>query len=466
MSFPQSVYFELFIPGSAGTIDELSLTLQIDGQVAQNIDFASGNSIDRRGDDRYVSYTLTFAESSAPKLFDVIHYSWQGRVGGEDISYSGEELYADRNVDWTTASSEDGRIKLVSDRRVVLASEIFSRYDATLGLMQEKTQRTPDLELAFYLNDDLPACPVNADGEPIIEAVANYVLVTIPCDTELLDSVLAASDYQFIQSERNANIESDLIGPLIDAYYLPLWEGVRVPDWFRYGLQTFFLPRGDAGNLAIARQVVRSGGTFRLSDMATIPLTTSLQTDWQAQAHGMVLYLASRHGVNEFFEFARSIGPYQTFEEAYEAIIGDDYEALIPDWEIWLFSDAADMAFGYTPYLETTPTIPPTPTVTPSYVVPTATVTPTSTPFMTDTPRPTRTPVPPTATITPLPAEGFVVRATATSTPIPEPPDGTIEIPGIGALSDIQIIVLAVGGLIALAFVLIAIFSRGPRDNR
>ena len=58
------------------------------------------------------------------------------------------------------------------------------------------------------------------------------------------------------------------------------------------------------------------------------------------------------------------------------------------------------------------------------------------------------------------------MRATATSTPIPEPPDGTIEIPGIGALSDIQIIVLAVGGLIALAFVLIAIFSRGPRDNR
>lgn len=466
MSFPQSVYFELLIPGTAGTVDDLSLTIQVEGRTSQTINFGSDNPIDRRGDDRYASYTLTFTEANSPSLFDVIHYSWQGRVGGEDVSLDDEELYADRIVDWTTASRADGRIKLVSDRRVATASSILSQYDTILSLMQEKTQRTPDLQVAFYLNDDLPTCPLDTDGETIIEAVVDYVLITVPCDTDLVDSVLAESDYQFIKSERNTRIETDLMEPLVDAYYLPLWEGVRVPDWFHYGLQTFFLPRGDAGNLAIARQVVRTGSTLRLSDMVTHPRTATVLADWQAQAHGMVLYLASRHGVDALFNFARSIGPYPSFEEAYEATFGDDYAALVADWEVWLFSDAADMAFGYTPYLETTPTIPPTPTVTPSRVAPTATPTPTATPFMTNTPRPSRTPIPPTATVTPLPAEGFVVRPTATLTPMPTPSADVIEIPGIGALSNIQIVVLAVGAVIALAFVLIALFSRGSRGNR
>ncbi|MCA9893435.1 MAG: hypothetical protein KC615_10655 [Anaerolineae bacterium] len=465
ISFPQGIYFELFIPGTLSTIDELTLTIQIDNQRAQTIVFGRDQQIDRRGEDRYAGYNLSFTEENAPALFDVISYTWQGTVGDQEIAFSGDELYADRIVDWTTASSNNGSINLASDRRIGVASEILSRYDDIIVLMQEKTQRSPRLSLAFYTEDHLPQCPVDSNGEPIIETVVDYVLVTVPCDVDLIDDILSASDYDFILVENDRNGQIDLMGPLVDVHYLPLWEGVSVPDWFRYGLQTFFEPRGDAGNLSIAQQAVRSGTTFRPSEMNSFPVgATILHDEWLAQAHGMVLYLASHYGVDQVFNFARSIGQYQSFQEAYEDTFSDEYAALIPDWEIWLFSEAAELAFGYTPYLESTPTLQPTPTITPSHVVPTPTMTATATPFMTDTPRPTRTPRPPTATLTPLPAEGFVVRPTATNTPTPEPSVLPIE-PMIPGLSNLQLAILCGGGFIALLFIAIALASRGQSNT-
>ena len=58
---------------------------------------------------------------------------------------------------------------------------------------------------------------------------------------------------------------------------------------------------------------------------------------------------------------------------------------------------------------------------------PTVTFTPSKTPNVTRTPRPSVTPIPPTRTITPLPAQSFSVQPTnAPPTPVPEEPASTL----------------------------------------
>ncbi|QPC80542.1 hypothetical protein G4Y79_12545 [Phototrophicus methaneseepsis] len=459
VSFPQSIYFELQIQGTVDDIQALVLTIAQGTPLETAVTFGEEVELGVFVGEIFAGYTWEIPEETPPTLFQKIAYTWQGTVAGEEFEYEGSVLFTDDRYRWALAESDDGRLYIAADEVIVNPASLVARFEPVINLMQANTNQNPTVRVLLHRTDQIPGCALSLEDEPEVVAVVDYQLVTVPCDEARAEAIIEASDYQLVAVDGTFDATEHLLPVLARAYYLPLWQGVSVPAWFNYGLRHFYAPIADSQDLLASRNQTRSGDVLRLSEMNIVPADEASLNQWRAQAHGLVVYIAARYGVDTVFELARRVGDFDDFEAAYEDITGDSLDALVLDWESWLFSDAANLAYGYAPYVGETPTLTATPTITQTPLPPTATMTPSQTPHVTDTPQPTRTPVPPTPTLTPLPAQGFTLRPTATLTPT-SLPDGLQIAEMLPGVSNLQLAILCGGIFIALLFVAVAMLSR------
>jgi len=418
LAFPQSVTFQVEIPGNIETLESLILEIAPETELATVIEFPDQGQIEQFSRSLFATYEWEVPSQPSPMLFSEVPYTWRGVIEGDNFEWRGVLLYADQLRRWSVAVASDVPLMLAADASLNRVEGLIAQYEQVYELLQRETGVVPDVRLVFVPQTRPFGCDINAQGEPVTQGRVEYAIVEVPCDPERVDRILDEGGYEEVRLGTRIVAQRDLLPRLVEAFYEPLWGSESVPNWFEQGLTSFYDPlSGDS--LFLAQQSARTRQIIPLVQMNTVPQGNEAVSRWQAQAHGMVLYIASTFGVDTVFELARTAGRGD-FATVYESVTGQSLEALLPAYEGWLFSPVGEQAFGYVPYLPDTPVPSLTPTYTSTSLPPTPILTSTLTPDYTETPRPTRTLIPPTATLTPLPAQGFVVRSTPVATSVPE----------------------------------------------
>lgn len=455
LAFPHSVTFQAGIPGNINDLESLTLEVAPGTEFATVVEFPDQGQIEQFSRSLFATYEWAIPFQSSPMLFSEIPYTWRGVIEGNGFRWEGVLLYADQLRQWSIAEASSVPLALAADASLGNIAVLIPQYVPVYELLQRETGLQPNVRLIFVPQTNPFGCDINAQGEPVTPGRLEYTIVEVPCDPERVHRLLREDGYEEILLDTRLVAHRDLLPPLVDAFYEPLWQSGTVPNWFKRGLISFYDPfSGDS--LFLAQQSTRTGQVVPLSQMSAIPEETETRLRWQAQAHGMVLYIASSFGVDTVFELARLAGSGE-FAAIYEAVTGQPLDSLLPAYEDWLFSPIGEQAFGYVPYLPDTPVPSLTPTYTSTSPPQSPTLTFTPTPDYTETPRPSRTPIPPTATVTPLPAQSFVVRSTPLPTPVPDTSFFSV------AVDSELIVTILIAVIVVAAAVVLAFWLRGRR---
>ncbi|MCC6802323.1 MAG: hypothetical protein IT319_05530 [Anaerolineae bacterium] len=432
--FPQAIRFTLDIEVPTAEVDltELTLTWDDHDPVVITVDAVQAGRDTETG--AVLEYVWRIPVDDPPPLFADIGYRWtltaaDGSTGTLDDTLT----FRDPRVEWVRLDAGDFHVAAPRAQSVLVES-----LRQVGGLLEQNTGRSLAANLLIYPFD--PGCtPGENPDERIARAPSGFI---VTCDAGITDAVLAG--YQLLLLESGAAAESLVVETLVRDAYAPLWRGGAVPDWFADGLAQFYAPAPKNALLPVVRQASRDRTLLPLDDMQTEQPATL----WHAQSLGMILYIADRIGFQGLFDLAR--GAADDFESAYADALGEPLSALLPAWQQWLFTRAAESVYGMTPYQPPTPTptftptASGTPTATPTPTA-SATATPTITPTLrgvrTVTPPPTRrpsdTPTAPPPTVTPRPPGSL-----PTVTPPPTVLEVVVSQPGVQAGAGVFLLLL------------------------
>lgn len=448
--FPQQLLLSLVIPLPATEVQRTTLTLSIPDAPLQTIRFPADQPYDFAREYVVAAYTYAFPSQPTVPLFSVIRYRWQVEtVTGESAVVTGKISYEDTRVPWRTVSDSKDRITfVVAPNSTLNADSLANSLDSLLDQLQANTGKSETLRFLVYPPDLPPSCPQNDEQQPVYQYVWRNVRQETPCNELFAEQVFRDSGYQVVQTSNPAEFSAELQRGLVQRAYASLSPVMGVPAWFTEAVIQLYLPR-TTDALSLVQQQLRVGKPFTLAQMMERPEANSVA--WQAQADSMLSYLMATAGVEPVLQLARTLSASTPFAEAYQNVFNAPLSTLLPNWASWVYTEAALRASTYSIYAATTPTPLPTLTPSPTRVIPTL-VRPTTAPPMTATPRPTRTLQPPTATVTPLSAQSFIVRDTATPTP------RSVGMAPI-TLNTSQTLVLMVGGVLIVSLLLIAFFT-------
>jgi hypothetical protein len=419
--FPAAVRFTMYVIRPIDEIALMTITLtREDGSVVEVVLDPEEARRDERTFPDY-DYNWLLTATNAPRLFEQIEYRWAvTTVDGEVGSAQGSFQFTDQRVLWEQRTDEGRRIDLAL-RRGFNANRLGQSLDVIYDALSANTGQRPQASLLLYDNAfPPPACVENDDGEWV--AIAQSDGAEFPCaEPQLAQVIIAESGYEVLQSRAYTIPDiQDVVTPyLFQRFYAPLWEGRGVPEWFAYGLMSLYALTPNADLYGAALAAARGGALLPLSQMAVVD--DSDPDLWQAQAYGMVLYMANEIGLPGLFALARSL-EIEAFADAYRASMGAPLSGLIPVLRDWLFTPAAEAAFRVSIYAQATLTPSPTLTFTPfpptrtprplPSVTPTPTITLTRTPRPSATPTPSLTPRPPRSLDTPVPPTAIPTQTT------------------------------------------------------
>ncbi len=428
--FPAAIRFTLNLTIPASEIASATLTLTPDGRdpLVIPVDLASA-VLNPDAPAADLAYLWLIPVDDPPPLFGQIDYSWSltsndGSIGTLSDSF----VFADPRADWVRTVDPTRRFSLTAPRSLALApASLRQVYD----LLRQNTGSSRTYNL--LVGDTSFDCRQRDDGTRFAQGAQSGV--SVDCADGIEAAVFAGYDRLIVPA--GANGETFVIATLVEAAYAPLWQGKSVPAWFAAGLDQFYDPVDKNALLLPVQQAARQRTLYAQTALE------SLHTDalWQAQSYALVLYIVDQIGVSGLVDLARVDA--SDFPAAYEQAVGQPISALFPAISQWIFTRAAESAFGITPYQP--PTAVPTATRTlPPTRFPTVTLTPSLTPTI--TPTPTRTPrgirtyvappsVTPSATLTPPPAT-LTPRppgSLPTPTPIPSALQVAVAQPGVQA---------------------------------
>jgi len=441
--YPMAIRFSFDLTVPANTI--ATMILRIDSDDRAPVFVALDPRTTARSFDEpnaHLSYIWMLPSDNPPGWYDTIRTRWTVRlVDGRQAVSSDSIVLTDPRLAWQLQRDDDDRYQIaLTESAARLGIDIERLY----ALFSANTGSAPLLLWIIYPEGTDNGCEsvIDADGTVRLVAVGVESGVTLDCNPALVDAI--AGEWSILQPSPGVSLEHLITAQMTAAFYDTSWTGKAVPAWFRESLIRFYAPASDAVLLPEARQRVRTGQVLSASE-TTIATADS---GWAAQSYGMFSYLVDRIGVVGLFRLANRIASAADFAEAYRLMVGQDLDALIPAYRAWIFSRAADAAFGITPYQAPTPT--PLPTATPSDL-PTITPTPSHTPtvtatlLLTPTPPPTNTPPPPTRT----PRSPGSLQ-TPTAIPVPVTPS---------LLDTINPTTARVGVLVILIVILAALFA-------
>ncbi|MEO8393472.1 MAG: hypothetical protein ABI700_10815 [Chloroflexota bacterium] len=359
-------------------------------------------------------------------LFTTVAYQWSFTAAdGSTGTLNDAFTFTDPRVEWARMVDAKNQFSIAVPRALNPLLDPLRQVNLLLG----KNTGLPLHENLILYDGLTPDCTPSAD-DPKRLVVVTKDNKEIDCTDGITDALFR--NYQLLQRPANADSEDFLVGRLVRDAYAPLWKDKAVPDWFVDGLIQFYAPTPKSDLLAPAQQAVRGSNLFTLEAMRTVQQSTL----WHAQSFGMVLYIADKITPQGLFDLAHMNAA--DFNAAYQAAMGAATAGLIPAWQQWIFTRAAESVYGITPYqpASETPTITPTAsnTATPS---PTSTLTPSITPTATatlyitiqaPTVTPSDTPLPPPPSVTPRPAGSL-----PDATPVPTALQTTAAQPGFQA---------------------------------
>ena len=405
--FPAAIRFTLNLTIPASEIASASLTLTPEGRdpLVIPIDLAS-TVVNPDSPEAYLVYLWTIPVNDPPPLFGQIDYSWSltstdGSTGTLDDSF----VFADPRADWVRTIDPIGRFSLTAPRALALDPAALRQvYD----LLRQNTGSSRTYNL--LVDDASSGCRQRDDGTRYAQGEQSDV--TVDCTDGIENAIYAGYDRLVVPA--GANGEAFVVAALVDAAYAPLWRGKSVPAWFVAGMEQFYDPADKNALLLSVQQAARQRTLYTQSALES-PHDDAL---WQAQSYALVLYVVDQVGVSGLVDLA--IVGADDFATAYEQAIGQPISALLPAISQWIFTRAAEAAFGITPYQAPT-------------AIPTATSTPSPTPFPTITLTPSATPtIAPTLTATRRGVVTYVAPPTVTpsATPTALPPTLTPRPPG------------------------------------
>jgi len=447
LAFPSAVAFEIGIEWPAAQIASAELLVRAEG-LADTV-FRYPNPLP--WDEASAAFAIArpiWRLESLPPLFSTLVYSWrvidnQGRLS----SGAGELTFEDERYAWASAGDEALSFSVAQDGTTFEARGLYLSLKPVYEQMARRTGQNPRFRFLVYPDDAAPFCALDDDGQPFTSASNGPQPLIFPCDVGAVEAALSRQGYELLPYDTLPIFQEALLARLFDAFYKPLWNSPP-PAWFAEGLRAFYRPGGNSAALARLRARLRSQAPFSLEQMAR----TSREQAWQDQAQSMVLYMAELGGVEALFDLARRAGS-PGFGQRYAEAIGQDIALLLPAWQSWLYTSRAELVYGYTPYIAETPTLTPSATPRPPTRTPSATPSPTLTPNVTATRTPSRTPRPPTATLTPLPPQAFVVRATP-------PPGQAVASPASSETRTLISVVAIIVAALASLGLLIVLFKR------
>lgn len=413
--FPDRLLLEAAVALPASDVQSMTLSIAVPGRPVLTVRFPDGRPYRFAREFVIADFTFAFPTDDVIAPFTEVQYRWTATLNtGQQLIAGDSAIYQDTRVAWQTLASDNGAsIVHGDDTRFNFRTEL-AETRALLARLEAETGQALQAQWVVYPPDVPPICAVfavNGANQPRHRYFWAGAERDEPCDVTLGQRVFEANGYQVIV---DATDFATLRRRLVEAAYAGLWPS-WTPAWFREGVIGLYVPRR-VDDVGVVRQALRSRRPLSLAVMAADP---AAPTDalWYAQSQTMTRYLLATFGVPPVFELARTLNNYPDFAAAYASVLNQPIAALLPDWETWVYTEAAFLASSFSVYAATTPT--PTPTLTPSptRIPPTARSTPTPAPQVTATPRPTRTRIPPTATPSPLPPEPFVIRATPTPLP-------------------------------------------------
>lgn len=448
--FPQVIDFTLLARRRESVVASLTLTISFRGvdPILVSIDPATITLTEGGG---VFQYRWDILKDNPPPLFSRVRYTWD-IVTANGLSYAvtDDVDFVDQRVNWVQANDLQSQVNVFHAFNQLDADDVRNGIRATYNVLFANAEDRPIYTLLVYPETVSIGCNVNEDDEPIIRIQGVEDFEEIACDMSLVNRIYTQGEYIVFNQTSVADLQQTIIDLLTKDYYLQQWDNTTVSDWFLFGLQQFYTPRTKLSALNLTQQKSRSDDLLTMNDLENSPTDDETRLLWDAQSIGMVLYLADTIGVQGLFEFADSIGDYDTFAEAYEDHVSQSLDLLILSWNDWMFRPSSRQDYNYNPYLPATSTPTATATLTNT---PTATLTPSKTPNVTRTARPSITPIPPTPSITPLPAQSFSVQPTdAPPTPIPEDPQQQF------AVDEGLLPRVAVGGAVILGLLMLLYF--------
>jgi hypothetical protein len=431
--YPVGVRFTIVVEASLSSISAAQLEIQGEGSFTQTIDIDLLEAFvlpptpePMEGSEQptptptpslttALSYIWMLEEENLPQLFSTMAYEWRIELNDGDVfTADGEFVFRDPRYEWSRF--EGTGVTLTIPTFIANSAALSAEMRSIYNVLSHVTETNPNFNLLVYPERLRPDCERRDDGTRFARGVVSGV--EIPCSSRFAVSLVEQSGYVAVGRPDEVRLRDYLVTWLIDAFLDEIWADKEVPLWFRSALERFFLPEGAPSALSNARTGVRANRDLTLAQMGSAPQPDNV-TLWEAQAYGMMLYIVDRAGVDGLYHLIRLESG--DFEAEYQEITGVSLRGLIGEWEGWLFTSAAEIAFGVSPYQAPThtPTITPTFTLT-STQTPTATTTNTPLPltdtvFPTITPSrtltqspPTNTPRPPGSldTPTPVPASG------------------------------------------------------------
>ena len=423
--FPQGMYFELeaVVPEDVG-ITFLTLTLEADNRdpVQVRVPTTDETLVTREQERLTVEYIWLFQTADVvPELFSTVRYEWSMGTTTSDRTDvgAGEVVFEDQRVFWRRTTDDTLGVTLLHPQEGVDGERVLSIVDDAWRLMEANTAPIGERTVLFYTEGLPMGCLTTESGNPV---AANLDFdISIPCEPTIIEAVYERTRLIVFDEVTGSRDAADrVLVWAVDEFYRDLWAEADAPRWFRAGLTELYRPIKTQGVLSATLLAARSGDLLSLDALTTPPDAPPPMFElWQAQSYGLVIYMAERHGLDAVYELAGTVGDYESFQMAYEAITGESLSALYVAWEAWLFSDEAVRVYNVDiygrPTLTPTRVLSDTPTWTPLPTL-TATLTPTIT--LTPTVTLTPTPLPPTVTVTPRSARDVF---TATPTPTPDP---------------------------------------------
>ena len=433
--FPQGIYFQLQVDlPSDLTVESLNLLIQPLDQPATRLSIPLENNVEVSVSEGFVFANVVWdVTDNPPPLFDSINYTWEVQLSdGTEVDETTQMIFVDQRVEWDIAHSESIPLKVAIASGGGSANRAVEEFQLMHALLENYLGElsTPPFNFAYYRETFGEGCTQNAEG--LNRILLNELAIELPCEPAQAYALYRASNFESVALSPfgYSAIQTHLTEQLIERAYAPYWAGQSVPSWFRYGLTELVNPAVEPTFLGDLLEATRTEQLFTLDEMNRRLLKDDPRYDlWRAQSFGLVVYLAEQYGLEALFELSRTIANYESFEVAYQTIIGESLQSLLPTWELWILTPNVPTTFRVNFYLSATAT--PTSTATATDIPPSPTATFTSTATATATATlpsavlrltvsPTDTPIPATATVTPRPASA-IFTATPSSTPTNAP---------------------------------------------
>lgn len=386
--FPAVIRFFVGVDVPLSQIDTATLTIhQASGlQITLAIN-PEQHLIETRDDSTDLVYDWDITGDSGPAPFEPLNYQWQIDTEDDDVSVAANEILFEDTAFSPWNSAGDPPLILFWHNPDLAGGAIRDDVLPAYELISRRTARSPLLRYVIY-DPRVTLChtediPDSEETRPVVFADDGK---SFPCAIDQYIQVYANGEMTFLQRPNlgYAELQDFLVQTMVREAYTRLWAETSVPDWLLAGLTGLYQLRPTYAALQLVQTAARTDSLLTLSEMATRPaddVTFQTRVLWESQSYLLALYLADTYGATAPFDLARDLGENNAeFDSAFQTLVGD---AFWDEWTRWLFTEAADKAINWTPYLPNTPTptststsTPIPPSLTPS---PTRTATPTAT---------------------------------------------------------------------------------------